>query len=645
MKIAVLISTLGFDSQKQLIRGVSEVVKKRGDQCYIFCCYGGINGLDRYNEGEFSIMNLPDFREFDGVIFVKNTIYDQKLGKKICASIKKTGVPCVIVNSYEEDFVSIGIDNKRVITKIVDHMVEEHDCRKIFYVSGPKGNSDAELRMAGFKETIKKHGIEYNPKYVYFGDYKLESGKAAVKYFLDELKEMPDVFVCANDTMAIGVNFELAQRNIKVPEETKVTGVDNIYEAKVHSPQITTVARPQFELGKKACEILGDYDSYKKGEFIELEAPLINTESCGCYTFIRINDREVRRRLVKGKYEWGDLSGTEKSVSCELSLVNSIAELRESIMRFVRLINPEIFCLLRCEDDYDEIATEGYVELIKRYSSTEYRTDFTDTIIPEIVYINGQLIKTQKSDGFPKKALIPDYIEADKPGQIYFFIPLHHMDKCYGYCMLGNSELPLENSLLFTWVNAIASAFEMVYKQTSMKQLIATLDRMWVYDTMTGLYNRAGFLKLAENIIAENKLKKQKLTILFFDMDGLKTVNDMYGHEEGDIYIKAVGKVLMENRDGNELIMRYGGDEFVILMQNADEKRIRDYIKGVKESAVRWKEENKKPYDMSSSVGSYTMLINSIEELSKAVEHADIEMYKEKKAKKEKKLKKELDFS
>ena len=43
------------------------------------------------------------------------------------------------------------------------------------------------------------------------------------------------------------------------------------------------------------------------------------------------------------------------------------------------------------------------------------------------------------------------------------------------------------------------------------KQLIATLDRMWVYDTMTGLYNRAGFLKLAENIIAENKLKKQKL--------------------------------------------------------------------------------------------------------------------------------------
>jgi len=75
-----------------------------------------------------------------------------------------------------------------------------------------------------------------------------------------------------------------------------------------------------------------------------------------------------------------------------------------------------------------------------------------------------------------------------------------------------------------------------------------------------------------------------------------------------------------------------------MLMQNADENRIKSYIDSFKESSARWRIENNKAYDMSVSVGYYIMLINNTEELSKAIEHADSEMYKEKKAKKAKKF-------
>lgn len=79
-----------------------------------------------------------------------------------------------------------------------------------------------------------------------------------------------------------------------------------------------------------------------------------------------------------------------------------------------------------------------------------------------------------------------------------------------------------------------------------MNSMVHRLNRMWIYDTLTEVFNRAGFFKFAPNLIHEAIDRKENLFILFLDLDGLKSVNDRYGHDEGDAFIKAMGMILRQ---------------------------------------------------------------------------------------------------
>ena len=89
-----------------------------------------------------------------------------------------------------------------------------------------------------------------------------------------------------------------------------------------------------------------------------------------------------------------------------------------------------------------------------------------------------------------------------------------------------------------------------------MNAMVERLNRMWVYDTLTGIFNRAGFFKFSSAIVKEAQERGKPLFVLFLDLDGLKKVNDQYGHDEGDAYIKAMANVLNQVRKHGELLMR-----------------------------------------------------------------------------------------
>lgn len=103
------------------------------------------------------------------------------------------------------------------------------------------------------------------------------------------------------------------------------------------------------------------------------------------------------------------------------------------------------------------------------------------------------------------------------------------------------------------------------------------------YDEMTKVYNRRGFMREAEKFINElrqevKRFGKQKrhfvlgnFAVIFVDLDGLKKINDKYGHKAGDKYIKTCAKVLKKNLRDLDIIARWGGDEFVIGLLGTDE--------------------------------------------------------------------------
>ena len=102
------------------------------------------------------------------------------------------------------------------------------------------------------------------------------------------------------------------------------------------------------------------------------------------------------------------------------------------------------------------------------------------------------------------------------------------------------------------------------------KRLMDTLRESTLRDPMTGLHNRRFLEEYVDTLIAGNNRRKAQLTILMLDLDFFKQVNDQYGHDVGDMVIKALAKCLRNNVRNSDLVIRYGGEEFMIILQDTN---------------------------------------------------------------------------
>ena len=147
-------------------------------------------------------------------------------------------------------------------------------------------------------------------------------------------------------------------------------------------------------------------------------------------------------------------------------------------------------------------------------------------------------------------------------------------------------------------------------------------------DAMTGFLVRDVFEDLLKDCIA----KREKSILVFMDIDGLKIVNDKYGHIEGDWYITEVSKKISDIFKGC-IISRYGGDEFLVIAKETTLYKIQDALKQLDEQVSQLGAQEDKPYATSISCGAVN--VNSYDSFSAQdiIDIADKKMYDHKQAK------------
>jgi diguanylate cyclase (GGDEF)-like protein len=101
------------------------------------------------------------------------------------------------------------------------------------------------------------------------------------------------------------------------------------------------------------------------------------------------------------------------------------------------------------------------------------------------------------------------------------------------------------------------------------KRLMDTLRESTLQDAMTGLKNRRFLEEYVETLVAAAQRQKVNISILMLDLDFFKMVNDTYGHDAGDAVLKALAKVLKQSVRASDIVIRYGGEEFLIILQNS----------------------------------------------------------------------------
>jgi diguanylate cyclase (GGDEF)-like protein/PAS domain S-box-containing protein len=112
---------------------------------------------------------------------------------------------------------------------------------------------------------------------------------------------------------------------------------------------------------------------------------------------------------------------------------------------------------------------------------------------------------------------------------------------------------------------APAAYFVLVRDISKRKILESSLRNLSITDDLTGLYNRRGFTLAAEQELRHAKRTKSGIVFLFFDMDRLKSINDRFGHAEGDLALIQAAELLRSSFRNSDIIGRWGGDEFAVL--------------------------------------------------------------------------------
>lgn len=281
---------------------------------------------------------------------------------------------------------------------------------------------------------------------------------------------------------------------------------------------------------------------------------------------------------------------------------------------------------LKCiftEPEQTEVAEHERSDLTSGYS--EYMT------IP-LAYEAGEFTSY---DSYRSGCVLPREVRCKKSPMRYIIIPLHYQNECFGYCVFGNSNFPLDRDLCYTWVLTICNAIQNVRKNLQLVEAVKRLNDMWVYDTLTQVYNRAGFFHLSQNVIAEAKKEKKGMYVLFIDLDGLKDVNDTMGHKEGDRFICGIANILKRVTDENELVMRYGGDEFVVMGKFRSYNRAEELMQMIEAEIVVENRREDIDFRLAASVGHEIFNPQVEEDLQKIIERADKAMYEKKRKKKE----------
>jgi len=169
---------------------------------------------------------------------------------------------------------------------------------------------------------------------------------------------------------------------------------------------------------------------------------------------------------------------------------------------------------------------------------------------------------------------------------------------------------------------------------TKRKETEEKIRLMAIIDTLTGLYNRGGFITLAEQQMKTAARDHKKLLLFFIDLDGLKFINDSWGHEEGDQAIKKTSALLSATFRSSDIICRLGGDEFAALVFDSPElpevilTRLQGRIDDENASSNR-------PYQISMSTGVSIYDPVSPCTIHELMSRADQQMYIQKKERKQ----------
>lgn len=631
-KIAIITTNMDVEYASEIQYGVIQESRTHHFDVYIFNAFVSSDELVKHNIGEYNIYTLANLSEFDGVIVFSNLLQGRKIYHTVESRLEEIDIPVVGIDAPMGDHYWVGVENYQAMKAIVEHFIEHHKFTKINYISGQSFNTDSQSRLKAYCDAMTEHGLPVEEKRIFPGAFTNQHGRDAAMQMLSSGEELPQAVVCGNDGIALGFSNVLREHGIKIPEQVAVSGFDNTFEAKNSVPRLTTVDRSLVTVGMEAVKkIKAHLDGENPAKNEVFPAVPILEGTCGCDDTNSDDIDGVRQRYLHlvDHYERHLIENNDMIE--DLNDSKSFDDFLDRLKPYVKALECDCFYFCLDKELVDDLKQLNSTDTNRKMKKKQRTEGYAPVMSVALAYEFGRF---EDYKDFPSEQMLPWEAERTPGGDhTYVFAPVHFREVCQGYLIIENSEYVLTSPLFRAWLINLSSGLENLRKQANLKYMFERLDRLYVMDYLTELYNRFGFSRYTAESFKRCADERKQLMILFADMDGLKKINDMYGHDKGDIAIKAVADSLKNACEGDEICARFGGDEYVVYAADYDEEKAEAFCKRFEEELANYNRMLKQPFDICASYGYELFIPAQGELIDKYIDRADERMYTKKKNK------------
>lgn len=286
--IGIVISILARNHIRNIVRGALAQVNQAGCDCIVLAPLCHFTQCEHeHSEAERSIYQMILSDAFDGFLYIKD---DVTMGSEVIQEVEELLLSSqkyvMTVDEREHPiFNSTQYDDYYDFGKVVRHLIEVHEYKKIYCLTGPQVLFQAQTRLKAYQDQMTEHGLYFDESYYSYGTFWVDSAINYAQKIISEKLPRPEAIVCGNDVTAIALIKTLMSAGIRVPEDIAVTGYDGYLFAANIDVTLTTYNRNHYQLGADAMRRLyRNLTGTLCSQVHHPESGFIIGSSCGCST-------------------------------------------------------------------------------------------------------------------------------------------------------------------------------------------------------------------------------------------------------------------------------------------------------------------------------------------------------------------------